>query len=69
MTRYTTQAQVCAAFWRDVICAIDGKPRQYWGKSQNELPADIRCAFVDFVDGLAREGIITEGLAQRVTLK
>ena len=35
---------------------------------QNDYKTDIRCAFVDFVDHLSREGSITEKLAQRVTL-
>ena len=29
---------------------------------------DTRCAFVDYVDGLARNGEISNELAQRVTL-
>ena len=66
MTDYTTQQQVRDAFW-NVYC-IDGKPREYRGKLQNDLPADLRIAFVDFVDHLARDGAISEALAQRVTL-
>lgn len=63
---YTTQAQVRDAFW-NVFC-VEGKPKEYRGKSQNELPTDVRCAFVDFVDSLARDGTISEALAHRVTL-
>ena len=62
----TTQAQVRAAFW-DTYC-VDGVPREYRGKSQNDLPADVRVAFVDYVDHLARNGDISESLARRVTL-
>jgi hypothetical protein len=61
-----TQADVRNAFWLTFF--VEGKPRRYYGKTQNELPADLRCAFVDFVDSLARDGTITEALAQRVTL-
>lgn len=61
-----TQADVRDAFWNTFFC--EGKPREYWGKRQNELPADVRAAFVDFVDYLAREGTISNALAQRVTL-
>lgn len=61
-----TQAEVREAFWQ-TFC-VDGKPKEFRGKSQNELPADVRCAFVDFVDSLARDGTITENLASRVTL-
>ena len=76
MAVYTNQAQVRAAFWRDVdthgVSALlrgrASKPRRFYGKSQNQLPADIRCAFVDFVDVLARDGAITGRLAERVTL-
>ena len=63
---YKNQTEVRDAFWL-VFCA-DGKPPEYRGKSQNDLPADVRCAFVDFVDYLHREGTISGALAQRVTL-
>ena len=63
---FTTQSQVRDAFWN--VFYVEGKPREYYGKTQNQLPADVRCAFVDFVDGLAREGTISEALAARVTL-
>jgi hypothetical protein len=62
----TTQAQVRDAFWN--VFNVEGKPKEYRGKSQNELPTDVRCAFVDFVDSLARDGTISEALASRVTL-
>jgi len=35
---------------------------------QNDYRTDIRVAFVQFVDRLAREGTIDEKLASRVTL-
>ncbi len=35
---------------------------------QNNYCADIRCAFVDYVDSLQKDGVITEKLAHRVTL-
>ncbi len=63
---YTNQTQIRDAFW-SVYC-VEGKPREYRGKSQNQLPTDVRCAFVDFVDNLARDQQISEALAQRVTL-
>ena len=37
-------------------------------KRQNEYPTDTRCAWVDYVDMLARAGTITERLAQEATL-
>jgi hypothetical protein len=66
MYSYTNQTQIRDAFW-NVFC-VDGEPREFRGKSQNDLPVDVRCAFVDFVDHLHREGIISDALAHRVTL-
>lgn len=61
-----TAAQVRAAFWS--VHFVNGVPREFRGKSQNELPADLRCAFVDFVDSLHRSGDITDRVANSVTL-
>jgi hypothetical protein len=60
---FTTQAQVRVAFWNSTA-EFERIP----GYSQNDYPATVRCAFVDFVDALARYGDISEALAQRVTL-
>jgi hypothetical protein len=61
---YTTQKQVRAAFWQEHPTAsreiVKGFERCY--------VCDTRCAFVDFVDMLARNGDISEDLAARVTL-
>jgi len=38
------------------------------GKSQNDYPADVRMAFVEYIDNLERAGQISEALAQRATL-
>lgn len=62
---YTTQKQVRAAFWND---------HPQWtripkfAKPLMDYPTDTRCAFVEYVDMLARNGDISEALAQRVTL-
>ena len=37
-------------------------------KKQNDYCTDIRCAFVDYVQYLRADGIISENLAYRVTL-
>ncbi len=63
---FTRQDQVRDAFW--LTFYVEGKPREYRGKAQNDLPTDIRCAFCDYVDYLARDGTISEALARRVTL-
>jgi hypothetical protein len=60
------QTEVRDAFW-NVFC-VNGKPKEYQGKRQNDLPADVRMAFVDFVDYLQKSGEITESLASKVTL-
>ena len=61
----TTQQEVRDNFW-DTFPDL----RVYYraGKRQNEYNADIRMTFVGYVDLLARDGIISESLAQRVTL-
>lgn len=65
--RITTQTQVRSTFWETSGFERVRTPRGRW-LTQNEYSADVRCAFVDFVDHLAREGTISEALAQRVTL-
>jgi hypothetical protein len=37
-------------------------------KRQNDYCIDIRCTFVDYVDSLQRYGIISDKLADKVTL-
>ena len=37
-------------------------------KTQNDYPADIRCAFVDYTDQLARSGEISQRMADNITL-
>lgn len=64
---YTTQKQIRAAFW-DLADPMNGD-----GITRRKLPdgdysTDTRCAFVDFVDHLARNGDISEQLARRATL-
>lgn len=62
---YTTEGQVRRAFWQG-----NEHLRQHYkrGQRQNEYCATVRSEFVDFVDMLARDGFISESLAQRVTL-
>ena len=62
----TTQKEIRKAFW-DLYYPY-GIPKEYKGKRQNQLPANIRCAFVEFVDNIQRNGAISEALAFRVTL-
>lgn len=59
----TTQKAIRELFWG---CYPQFKRRSGW--TQNQYPADIRVSFCDFVDGLHRDGRISEALANRVTL-
>ena len=62
--RITTQRQVRAAYWDSCNPAHE----RIRGWTQNDYNAEIRQDFCDFVDSLARQGHISEALAQRVTL-
>ena len=54
-----------AQFWQDhPELAHQWKAR----KRQNDYPTDTRVAWCDYVDALARDGTITERLAQEATL-
>lgn len=64
---YTTQAQVRAAFWQEHPNLPRRKIRDYSGKGKMHV-TDTRCAFVDYVDYLEKSGLISQALAQRVTL-
>ncbi len=62
----TTQKQIRRAFWEQ-----HPEMAGHWTKDRDGkklYPCDIRCAFVDFVDHLARDRTISEALASRVTL-
>ena len=59
------QTEVRESFWLD---HPDFRPLYRKSKRQNEYDVDIRCAFVDYVDALHRDGVISDKLAQRVTL-
>lgn len=62
-----TATEVCRAFW--LTWYVDGKPREFWGKTQNDLPVELRAAFVDYVDGLHRSGEISDRVARSITLR
>jgi hypothetical protein len=69
----TNQKQIRAAFWE----AFPDLPRRRYRYSWNPrdktaelvFPIDTRCAFVDYLDQLQRDGIISESLANRATLE
>jgi len=69
----TNQKQIRAAFWE----AFPDLPRRRYRYSPNRsdktaqlvYSIDTRCAFVDFLDQLQRDGAISEALAERATLE
>ena len=61
----TTQKQVRESFWNAFPQFKSEYKKSY---TQNQYRTDIRCSFVDYVDMLAKDGVISEKLAQRVTL-
>jgi hypothetical protein len=68
----TNQKQIRAAFW-DAFPDLPRRRYRYsWNRSDKTaelvFPIDTRCAFVDFVDYLQRNGDISESLANRATL-
>lgn len=71
MSTPLTSRQVRSEFWKAHPQFRRGMMRQngnWRPKVQNEYNATTRTAFVEFVDGLAREGRITETVASNVTL-
>lgn len=66
---FTTAAEVRAAFWA-VNPDLDEQSRKAKtrSKGQNAQHAEIRFAWVDFVESLERNCDISPALAQRVTL-
>ena len=61
----TTQKQVRESFWNAFPEFKSEYKKTY---TQNQYRTDIRCSFVDYVDSLAKNGEISEKLAQKVTL-
>jgi hypothetical protein len=60
--RITTQKELRAEFWETHPECVR-RPG-----SQNSQPTDTRITFVDWIDMLARDGDISEALANRATL-
>lgn len=63
--RYEDEYDVREAFWDTMPIRIR---LQWYDKRQNQCPADVRTAFVDFVDYLQKSSQISEELADTVTL-
>jgi len=64
-----TQKQVRANFWAYLKEVAPQYLKEYKAsKRQNEYNADIRTTFVDYVNALRMNGVISEDLAYKVTL-
>jgi hypothetical protein len=64
-----TKTEIRAAFWQMLQeIAPDLAKMKRAKKRQNDYPADIRCLFVDYTDQLARSGVITQSMADNITL-
>lgn len=64
---YTTQRQVREAFWIDTPQADRVRIPDHSGNGKMYC-TDTRCAFAAYVDMLLDSGMISESLANRVTL-
>jgi hypothetical protein len=65
----TNQKQIRAAFWAAYPhLAEQAREAGILTKPQNFHCATVRCMFVDFLDSLQRDGIISDALADRATL-
>lgn len=62
---YTTQKQIRDAFWGSHPGA--SRKTLVYGDHVT-FTCDTRCAFVEYIDMLARDGVITKKLASDVTL-
>ncbi len=65
----TNQKQIREQFWAAYPdFEFQAREAGIFSKSQNHHCATVRCAFVDFVDGLQKSGQISEKLADRACL-
>ena len=60
-----TISEVRKSFWNEFPQFMVEYKRN---KRQNEYSCDCRCAFVEYVDYLQKDGVISEKLANKVTL-
>ncbi len=59
----TTQRELRASFWE-----LHPQFTRQGNRRQNAYPADVRMAFIDYIDFLHRTGGISDALAHRVAL-
>lgn len=64
-----TQKEIRTNFWQMLQeTAPDLAKLKRAKKTQNDYPADIRCAFVEYTDNLQKSGVITQSMADKTTL-
>jgi hypothetical protein len=69
MNRITSQRALRRAFWdAHPLFAEQAREAGILSKRQNHHCATVRCTFVDWIDWLQRDGVISSGLAYRATL-
>ena len=69
MYTYTNQSALRRAFWKaQPHYAEQAREAGILSKPQNYHCATVRCTFVDWIDALARDGTISQALADRATL-
>lgn len=69
MYAYTNQRDLRRAFWEaHPRYAEQAREAGILSKPQNYHRATVRCTFVDWIDALARDGAISQALADRATL-
>lgn len=67
--RITNQANLRREFWQTFPdFAYQAREAGIISKGQNAQCATVRCTFVDWLDGLARSGAVSQSLANRATL-
>ncbi len=62
---FAIEVDIREAFWADNPAFDDERDDT---KSQNDYNADIRTAFVDWLDGAARDGRVSDEVASEATL-
>lgn len=65
---YTDEAEVVEAFWQSSGFDYDKEEAVRQRRDDKDYRTDVRVAFVEYVDYLAKDGLINDALAQEVTL-
>ena len=64
-----TQAELRRAFWASFPeLETEARRRRTLSKGQNAQTCTARCAFCDWLDGLAKSGQVSDRFANRATL-